>query len=647
MIQKSMPTTTLSGVDEAILRARAFLLSSQAPDGHWVGELEADTTITSEYLLLTHLLGKADREREAKAVSYILSRQLPDGGWNLYQDGPSDLSASIKAYFALKLAGLPANNRAMAAAAAHIRERGGPTRANVFTKITLALFGEYDWSGVPAMPAEIMLLPRWSYFNLHEISYWSRTVLVPLLVLMDKKPVVHLRPEQRLDELWPVPRERASLRFQRWPRPFSLKALFWKNFFIAVDDWLKLWERIGARPLRERAVEAARKWLEERLAVPGGLGGIYPAIANSVLALRALGYPDDHPLIQGQLKEIEALAVEEPDRIHYQPCVSPVWDTALAANALIESGLTPDHPSLRSAADWLIGKQILTSGDWQAKRPKAPPGGWPFQYGNDFYPDLDDTAMAVMALAKIGGLDVARKRFAIERGTAWLLGMQGRDGGWASFDADNNRLLFNNIPFADHGALLDPSTEDLTGRALEMLGTLGHRKDFSPARRGIEFIKRSQRPEGCWYGRWGVNYIYGTWSVLRGLQAIGEDLSQEYVRRAVHWLESSQNPDGGWGESCGSYDDPALAGAGPSTPSQTAWALLGLFAAGSRDGAAVERGIGYLVETQRHDRSWVDLHWNGAGFPRVFYLKYHLYSKYFPLWALGVHRGSAAGAVPT
>jgi squalene-hopene/tetraprenyl-beta-curcumene cyclase len=647
MIQRSMSTTTLSGVDEAILRARAFLLSSQAPDGYWVGELEADTTITSEYLLLTRLLGKADREREAKAARYILSRQLPEGGWNLYQDGPSDLSASIKAYFALKLTGLPADHPAMAAAATHVRERGGPTRANVFTKITLALFGEYDWSGVPAMPAEIMLLPRWSYFNLHEISYWSRTVLVPLLVLMDKKPVVHLRHEQRLDELWPVPRERASLRFQRWPRPFSLKALFWKNFFIAVDDWLKLWERIGFRPLRERAVEAARKWLEERLVVPGGLGGIYPAMANSVLALRALGYPDDHPLIQGQLKEIEALAVEEPDRIHYQPCVSPVWDTALAANALIESGLTPDHPSLRSAADWLIGKQILTPGDWQAKRPKTPPGGWPFQYGNDFYPDLDDTAMAVMALAKIRGLKGPAMRFAIDRGVAWLLGMQGRDGGWGSFDADNDRLLFNNIPFADHGALLDPSTEDLTGRGLEMLGTLGHRKDFSPARRGIDFIKRAQRPEGCWYGRWGVNYIYGTWSVLRGLQAIGEDLSQEYVRRAVRWLESRQNPDGGWGESCGSYDDPTLAGVGPSAPSQTAWALLGLFAAGSRNRAAVERGISYLVETQRHDGSWVDLHWNGAGFPRVFYLKYHLYSKYFPLWALGVHRGSAAGRMTT
>ena len=488
------------------------------------------------------------------------------------------------------------------------------------------------------MPVEIMLLPRWSYFNLREISYWSRTVLVPLLILMDRKPVTRPLPGRGLDELWPIPRERATLRFPRWSQPFSLKTFFWKNFFIAVDDGLKLWEKVGVRPLRARAVEAARRWLEERLATPGGLGGIYPAVANSVLALRSLDYPDDHPLIRNQLKEIEALAIEEPDRIRYQPCVSPVWDTALAANALVESGLPSDHPSLRSAGEWLIDKQILVPGDWQIKRPDVPPGGWPFQYHNDFYPDLDDTAMAVMALAKTDGLDSARRRFAIERGTAWLLGMQGRDGGWASFDADNDRLLFNNIPFADHGALLDPSTEDLAGRGIETLGTLGYGIDTVPVRRALDFIKRTQKPEGCWHGRWGVNYIYGTWSVLRGLKAIGEDPSKEYIRRAVRWLESKQNPDGGWGEGCASYDDQSLAGVGPSTPSQTAWALLGLFAAGEAHGDAIERGIRYLVEAQRPDGSWEDSHWNGAGFPRVFYLKYHFYSKYFPLWALGIYK---------
>jgi squalene-hopene/tetraprenyl-beta-curcumene cyclase len=630
-----MPTAAIIrlGIEEAIGKATSFLLSTQAPDGHWVGELEADSTITSEYLLLCHLLDRVDRERERKAVNYLSSRQLADGGWNLYEDGPSNLSATIKAYFALKLAGLSLNHPVMAAAREHIRQRGGPVEANVFTKILLALFGEYDWSGLPAMPVEIMLLPRWFYFNLFEVSYWSRTVIVPLLILMDRKPVNALPRELGLDELWPTPRERADLRL-RWTRgPLS-----WKNFFIAVDAWLKAWERWGPRPFRARAVDAARCWLEERLAVPGGLGGIYPAMANAVLGLRCLGYHDDHPLIGSQLKEIEALAVEQPDRIHFQPCVSPVWDTALAANALVESSLPPDHPALVRAAEWLIGKQILVPGDWQVKRPHTPPGGWPFQYANDFYPDVDDTGMAVMALAKIDLPDGERKRRAIERGLAWVLGMQGTDGGWGSFDADNSRLILNNIPFADHGALLDPSTDDLAGRGLEMLGTLGYRPDFVPARRGIEFLKRRQRQDGPWYGRWGVNYIYGTWSVLRGLRAIGEDLSREYIQRSVRWLLSKQNPDGGWGERCESYDDSALAGVGCSTPSQTAWALLGLFAAGQTEGPEVERGIRYLVEAQRADGSWEDSHWNGTGFPRVFNLKYHFYAKYFPLWALGVYR---------
>ncbi len=437
-----------------------------------------------------------------------------------------------------------------------------------------------------------------------------------------------------------MPRERASLRFHRVPRPFSPKTFLWKNFFIGVDDCLKGWERIGPRPLRRRAVDAARRWLEERLAVPGGLGGIFPAMTNAVLALRALGYADDHPLIRGQIKEIENLGVETATSLHYKPCVSPVWDTALAANALIESGLPPDHPALVRAGEWMIDKQVTVPGDWQTKRPHVPPGGWPFQYHNDFYPDLDDSAMVMMALCKIDGLDAERRRRALDRGLAWFLGMQGSDGGWASFDADNSRLVFNNIPFADHGALLDPSTEDLTGRGLELLGTLGHGPDHPAARRALPFIRSTQGEDGPWYGRWGVNYIYGTWSVLRGLAAIGEDLSHPYVRRAVSWLEAKQNDDGGWGETLASYDDASLAGRGNSIPSQTAWALLGLFAAGRTEGRAVERGIRYLIETQTADGSWDDPLWNGTGFPRVFYLKYHLYAKYFPLWALGVYRSA-------
>ncbi|HEY3066558.1 MAG TPA: squalene--hopene cyclase [Methylomirabilota bacterium] len=635
-----LPSPPVTGLDSAIARAQAHLLSVQQPDGHWVGELEADTTISSEYLLFCHLIDRVNKDRERRIVNYLRRRQMPDGGFNLFEAGPVNLSATIKAYFAMKLAGVSVDDPALVRARERILAMGGPPRANVFTKIQLALFGEYDWNGVPAMPVEIMLLRRPAFlFNLYEISYWSRTVIVPLLVLLDRKPVKWLPAEQSLDELWPTPREQASLRFPRSPQPFEWRALFWKNFFIAVDDGLKIWERFSPRPFRKRAVEQARLWLEERLAVPGGLGGIFPAIVNSVLALRVLGYAEDHPLVLGQIKEIEALAVDDADELHYQPCPSPVWDTSLAVNALIESDLPADHPALLRACEWMLERQVLVPGDWQVKRPHVEPGGWAFQYGNDFYPDLDDTAVVVMALEKVKGLDADRARLAKERGTGWFLGMQGRDGGWASFDTDNDRLYLNNIPFADHGALLDPSTEDLTGRGLELLGTLGHGADFEPAHRAIQFVRARQRHDGPWYGRWGVNYIYGTWSVLRGLRAVGEDPRQEYIRRAVRWLARRQNADGGWGETCESYDRPELAGIGESIPSQTAWALLALLAAGAT-GPTVERGIDYLLRTQKPDGGWDDALWNGTGFPRVFFLKYHLYAKYFPLWALGVYRRS-------
>jgi squalene-hopene/tetraprenyl-beta-curcumene cyclase len=629
----------VTALDEAVARAQHHLLSRQAVDGHWVGELEADRALTAEALLLHHLIDRVDRGVEQRAVAYLRRRQNEDGGWSLFEGGASDLSATIKIYFAMKMAGVPLEDAALLRARARIRAMGGPAKANVFCKILLALFGEYDWNGVPTMPVEIMLLPTpFFLFNIYEVSYWSRCVIVPLLIIMDRKPVKWLPRHLTLDELWPEGREHTSLRFPRVPEPFSWRGLFWKSFFIAVDDGLKIWERFSPRPLRKRATEAAREWLEERTAVPGGLGGIYPAMAHSILALRLLGFPEDHPLVLGQIKEIEALAVERGDEMYFQPCPSPVWDTSLAANALIESDLPADHPGLVKAAEWMLAKQILVPGDWKEKRPHVQPGGWAFQYGNDFYPDLDDAAMVLMALEKVRGVDADRVRLAKERGVGWFLGMQNVDGGWGSFDADNNRLYLNNIPFADHGALLDPSTEDLTGRGLELLGTLGYPRDLEAVDRAIHFIRASQRHDGPWYGRWGVNYIYGTWSVLRGLGAVGVDPRHEYVQRAVRWLVRRQNRDGGWGETCESYAKPELAGIGDSLPSQTAWALLGLFAAGQTSGTAVERGIEYLLRTQRADGSWEDPFWNGTGFPRVFYLKYHLYAQYFPLWALGVYR---------
>ncbi len=622
----------MQGVEKAIHRTQEYVLNIQHPLGYWIGELEADSTLTSEYLMLRRFLGRVDQNLERKAANYLRAKQLPDGGWDLFPGSPSDISATVKAYFALKLVGHGPDEPFMAKARENILAKGGVTKANVFTKITLALFGQYDWRGIPAMPIEIMLLPRQSYFNIYEVSYWSRTVIVPLCILMDLKPVCRIPEAARIDELYVPSRAEADLRF-----PLGDQLISWKNFFIGLDRLLPNLENWAPRPFRARARQRALAWTLTRMG-PGGLGGIYPAMANAVMALHTLGYSEDHPKMAEGWKEIELLGIEEADTFRMQPCLAPIWDTSLAMNALVESGLPANHPALLNAAAWLVQGQILRRGDWQVKRPNLPAGGWPFQFRNDFYPDTDDTAMVLMALKKVRLPDRTDIRQIIKVGLGWFLGMQSESGGWGSFDADNTRFLLNHIPFADHGALLDPPTEDLAGRGLETLGTYGETAAHPEAARALAFIKETQCADGSWYGRWGVNYIYGTWSVLRGLQAIGENMNAPYVRRAVQWLEEHQNVDGGWGETLLSYADPALAGKGESIPSQTAWALLGLLAAGEARSPAVARGIRYLVETQRPDGSWDDPRWNGTGFPRVFFLKYHLYPVYFPLWALGVYR---------
>lgn len=624
----------MQGVEKAIHRTQEYVLSIQHPLGYWIGELEADSTLTSEYLMLRRFLGRVDQNLERKAANYLRAKQLPDGGWDLFPGSPSDISATVKAYFALKLVGHGPDEPFMAKARENILAKGGVTKANVFTKITLALFGQYDWRGIPAMPIEIMLLPRQSYFNIYEVSYWSRTVIVPLCILMDLKPVCRIPEAARIDELYVPSRAAADLRF-----PLGDQLISWKNFFIGLDRLLPNLENWAPRPFRARARQRALAWTLTRMG-PGGLGGIYPAMANAVMALHTLGYSEDHPKMAEGWKEIELLGIEEVDTFRMQPCLAPIWDTSLAMNALVESGLPANHPALLNAAAWLIQGQILRRGDWQVKRPNLPAGGWPFQFRNDFYPDTDDTAMVLMALKKVRLPDRTDIRQIIKVGLGWFLGMQSESGGWGSFDADNTRFLLNHIPFADHGALLDPPTEDLAGRGLETLGTYGETAAHPEAAKALAFIKETQCADGSWYGRWGVNYIYGTWSVLRGLQAIGENMNAPYVRRAVRWLEEHQNADGGWGETLLSYADPALAGKGESVPSQTAWALLGLLAAGEARSPAVARGIRYLVETQRPDGSWDDPRWNGTGFPRVFFLKYHLYPVYFPLWALGVYRNA-------
>ncbi len=632
-------------IDEAIRKSQAWFFRHQDPQGFWVAELEADSTLTSEYLMLRRYLGVQDEEREAKAVRYLRSAQLPDGGWPIYAGGPSEISASVKAYFALKLVGLSADEPFMRKAKDCILAKGGVVAANVFTKITLALFGQYDWRGVPSMPPEILFFPRRFYFSVYAMSYWSRAVLIPLLIVFAHKPLCRVEPRQGIRELFVTPLE--QINYRREP-PLKRDAAWftWRNFFVTLDALLRLYDRLPVHPFRHAALARAATWMLDHMKGSGGLGAIYPAMANSVVALRCLGYPVDHPLVVKALREIEALEVHdvvtdesgEGLAMHMQPCFSPSWDTALLMNALIESGLSQDHPALLKAAEWLISCQTRTVGDWKISAPEAEPGGWYFQFENERYPDVDDSAVIIMALAKLRMPNRSAQLDSIVRGVRWVLAMQGSDGGWGAYDKDNNHMVFNLIPFADHRALLDPSTSDLAGRCLEMLGTLGYDTTHPAAQRALAFLQKEQEADGSWYGRWGVNYIYGTWSVMVGLRAIGEDLTSSSVRRAVEWLEAKQNPDGGWGESCHSYADPATAAVGDSTASQTAWALLALLAAGVTDSISVVRGINYLLRHQQADGSWEERYHTGTGFPRVFYLRYHWYCQYFPLWALAMYR---------
>lgn len=619
-------------LDEAIERAQSRLLAIQDPAGFWAAELEADSTLTSEYIMLRHLLGKVDEAKQRKAAAYLRDTQLPDGGWNIYYGGPSHLSTTVKAYFALKLCGSSKEEPFMRRAREVILSQGGLFRANVFTKLTLALFGQFDWRGVPAMPIELFLLPKQSFFNMHAISYWSRTVLTPLMIIFAHKPVTPVPAGADLMELRVGPTPKHDYWFPRDPQPLTMR-----NLFLTADRLLRWYEWHSVPYLRRLAMERATEWMLRRMG-EGGLGGIYPAMANSVIALRCLGYGIEHSLVARAFKQIEALEVEDDRTLHMQPCFPPSWDTCLAVNALLASGLPADHPALVSACEWLLLKQTRTVGDWKVNAPDAEPGGWYFQFENEFYPDVDDSAVVMIALVKTNLPDQATKDAALRQALKWVLPMQSSDGGWASYDKDNNKLFLNESPFADHKALLDPPTSDLTGRMLEMLGHLGWSNAAPVAQRGIAFLKREQEPAGCWFGRWGVNYIYGTWSVLAGLRAIGERMDQPYIRRAADWLIEHQNPDGGWGESCYSYQDPRTAGQGPSTASQTAWALLGLLHAGVVRHPAVARGIDYLLQTQCADGGWEEREFTGTGFPRVFYLRYHLYRLYFPLWALSLYR---------
>ena len=602
--------------------------------------------LEADYIFLHKLLDSGDPDRLRRAFTEMMRYQNDDGSWSLYPGGPGNISLSVKCYSSAKLMGLKADDPRMQKCKAWVLAHGGVVECNTFTKVYLCALGEYDYSAVPAIPPEIILFPHWFYFNIYEISSWSRSILVPLAIMFAKKPFKRLAPEQGIDELYVGGRENAKLRLQ-----VSRESVFcWRNFFILLDRLMHLAEAVHLRPLRKLALRRAEKWLLDRLEMSDGLGAIYPAMLNAIIALRCLGYSEEHPQVVRARVEFEKLGIEDaPNDVmpeptfRMQPCVSPVWDTAQTVYALGEAGVPGDDPRMVKAAEWLLSKEVRHKGDWAVKVRNTEPGGWYFEFNNEFYPDTDDTAQVLLALSKVDHPDLSTVLQAIERALRWELAMQCRNGGWGSFDKDNTKMIFQYIPFADHNAMLDPPTVDITGRMLEMLAVYGYTREDKRIERAIQFIFSEQEPDGSWYGRWGVNYLYGTFLVLRGLEAVGVDRHEPQIQQAAEWIRMVQNPDGGWGETCGSYDDPATRGMGLSTASQTSWALLGLLAAGDDRSDSLAKGVRWLLERQRADGSWDESTGEGkarqsiitgTGFPRVFYLAYHMYRQYFPLLAL-------------
>ena len=633
-----MPSETLSPLtvpddrlDATVARAGAALAGRRHEDGHWLFELEADATIPAEYVLLEHFLDRIEPDLEARIGVYLRGIQGEHGGWPLFHDGAFDLSASVKAYFALKAIGDHPDAAHMARARAAILAAGGAERTNVFTRAQLALFAQVPWRAVPVMPLEIMHLPLWFPFHLSKVSYWSRTVIVPLLVLMALRPVARNPRGVAIAELFRTP----PALVRDWIRgPY--RSGFWGPLFKGLDTLLRSVQPVFPQRGRERAIAKAVRFVTERLNGDDGLGGIYPAIANSVMMFDTLGYQPDHPDAAIAWQAVRKLLVVEPDRAYCQPCLSPIWDTGLAGHAVAEAG-----GDTNAACAWLHQRQILdVVGDWAVRRPGLRPGGWAFQYANPHYPDVDDTAVVGMLLHRNGDPAYAD---AIDRAREWIVGMQSSDGGWGAFEPENTHLYLNNIPFADHGALLDPPTADVTARCVSFLAQIGMSARDPVMLRALDYLRREQEADGSWFGRWGTNYIYGTWSVLCAFNAAGIGPEDTAVRRAVDWLVSVQRDDGGWGEDEETYRNAPRGRYKESTPSQTSWALLGLMAAGEVDHPAVARGVDHLVATQRDSGEWAELPYNAVGFPRVFYLRYHGYRWYFPLMALARYRNLRRG----
>jgi squalene-hopene/tetraprenyl-beta-curcumene cyclase len=631
----SQPTSTHPARERvltAVDRSVEHLFSRQYAQGFWWAELESNVTITSEVVLLRHIWGTLSAIPAAKTIAYLRKQQRDHGGWELFFDDGGELSTTVEAYMALRILGVPPDDPALGRARAFVIARGGISKTRIFTKMHLALCGAYDWRGLPVLPPALMLLPGRGPFSIYDMSSWARGSTVPLIIVFDRKPVYGV--PLALDELYTE--GRANALFALPPGRDGIESAF-----VALDGVLRRFEGWGIVPFRKIGLDLAHRWTIERQEPTGDWGGIIPAMLNAMLALRALDYEVDDPAVVRGFEALDRFAIESAEEYRIQPCISPVWDTGLVMRALVDAGVPHDDARLVRAARWLLENQILERGDWAVKDRHGPPGGWAFEFDNRFYPDVDDTAVIVMALDVVRMPEDARKRAAVRRAVDWIASMQCRGGGWGAFDMDNDKAWLNKIPYADLHAMIDPNTADVTARVLEMHARCLIPIGSSSARRAIRFLLDEQEYDGAWFGRWGVNYVYGTGEVLAALGLFDSDPAiDDAVARGARWLVSVQNPDGGWGETCRSYDDPSLRGQGPSTASQTAWALIGLLAAAEHDpnlsvfDASIERGVNYLLETQRDDGTWDESHFTGTGFPGHFYLKYHLYQQHFPLTAL-------------
>ena len=652
-------------VNQAVKRSQEYFRQTQSPEGYWWGQLESNTTMEAEYLMLCYFTGRNDTERWRKICNYILSKQRSDGSWGQYYEAPGDVSTSVECYFALKLAGHSPDSKPLQKAREFILSKGGIPKVRVFTKIWLALFGQWDWKGTPNMPPEMIFLPSWAPFNIYDFASWARATVVPILIILNRQPNCTVPESAYVNELYPTGKDGTDYTLAKPTSGFGWSKVLWWT-----DKFLGLYQRLPIHPLRGLAERKIVRWVLEHQEADGSWAGIQPPWVYSLIALHTMGYGPEHDAVKNGFEGFEAFALEDDDTCSVQACISPVWDTCIAQLALLDSGMSPDDPLVQSSARWLMDKQIFTGGDWQIRAKSTRPGGWSFEFDNLLYPDIDDASIVVMALDKVrlSGDEEYRRTNSIQRGVEWITGMQSKNGGWAAFDKDNNKKYLTKIQFADFGETLDPPSVDVTAHLLEMYGQLGYTKNDAVVSRGIDYVIKEQEKDGSWFGRWGVNYIYGSGAVLPALKTIGEDMSQPYIRRCVKWLIDHQNNDGGWGESCGSYVDPTMHGVGPSTASQTAWALLALISAGDHECEAALRGIYYLTETQQDDGTWDEPYFTGTGFPGYgvgerlrtpheygesthqgldmpagFMINYHLYRNYWPLLALGRYSKAKSG----